>query len=201
MMDITFDDVLRMALQKPGEKTFPVSVQVACLGLDTFPIRGLHTLDVGCGDGRLLEYLLSEGAIAEGIGPLNGVRHEHIIPNLIYNVAPHSGSIPRPNETYDLSLAHNVVPVRRAFCSLYNEIKSSDPETPSLVQKGGIILLEVHRVLRKGGRFVVFPQLDELDPANARFSYGFDLKHEKVPEAYFLAEGEPQKYRTVLTKL
>jgi hypothetical protein len=122
------------------------------------------------------------------------------MPGKITGMHPHSGGIPRPDNSYELVLANSVPPLNRTFCPYFTP-DNSDFDKELAIQ-AGMILSEVSRVLVPNGRFVVWPSVSKIDPANARFSYRLDPRHEKIREYEFNEGIEPSIVsRSVLTKI
>jgi SAM-dependent methyltransferase len=111
---------------------------VGIQGADWFT-EGKRVLDFGCGAGKLLRHFLAEAERCEFIGcdidePSIEWLREHFSPPLSVFVCDEKPGVPLPDEHVDLALAMSVF--------------------THLTDHWAGWLLEIHRVLRPGGRFV-----------------------------------------------
>lgn len=150
--------------EKPGYHSFSLSHQVDCLGLnkDTIKqLRGANVLDVGCGRrATLVRYLRRNGINAEGIDPTLEIEGDYLIRR---SVSPTS-RIPRPDNHYDVVLAHSVSTIWSVFSSLNDyaclKIGYSAELSADEIIHGEALLTEMFRVTKPGGKIISNPILD-----------------------------------------
>ena len=113
------------------------------------PVRGLHVLDLGCGNGRLSLWLARCGALVEGVDPapemVRAARDR--VPGGVFS-AGDAEDIPRADASFELVLTAGV-------------LQYLAPEPPRLARAVG----EIVRVLRPTGQFLALEQVREADLA------------------------------------
>jgi SAM-dependent methyltransferase len=162
-----------------GSRLFPVPVQIENLGLEKLldKLKGKRILDIGCGDKqKLVYYLRSLGIDTDGID--SGIKA--VAPFLMPQIINSSNTIPKPNNHYDLVIAHSVSPLRIGFTTLRYKEKF-DFSIEEAQEEAVAIIYEAMRVLNRGGRFIVWPSLDLVEEAAALLS-DYEIKHENLPE-------------------
>jgi SAM-dependent methyltransferase len=177
--NLSEEDLRDMNCRPSGFRLFPVLRQIENLGLEKLldKLKGKKVLDIGCGDKpKLVNYLRSLRIEADGIDS----EIEVIFPFLMPQIVNSSNRIPKPNEYYDLVTAHSVSPLRIGFTSLrYQE--NFDFSVEVAQEEGVAIIHEAMRVLKREGRFVVWPSLDLIEEAAASL-LDYEIKHENLPE-------------------
>jgi hypothetical protein len=188
----------------------PVGEQLRLLGIDEFEISrlrrsGAKGLDIGCGDGGLVNAMILQGIDFIGIDDKAPDAFQFIMQNVTGNY-PHEGSIPSPNESYDL-----VVAVQNGT---FNCAYGKDDPCEKCQENGPPVIFEGMRVLKPQGRMVIFPNLYLGNGAFSRIvpdlkKQGITAVNEPVPEEYVrhhyaLRDSgyeERDLFRTVLTKV
>src|SRR4030042_6967834 len=97
-------DVRNALFGKPGTAHFPVVWQLARLGLDEERIKKMedkNVLDLGCGNGELVKFLIKKRIKAEGISP-DAPEGDGFMRQKVKSIYPLEGSIPREDEFYDI---------------------------------------------------------------------------------------------------
>jgi SAM-dependent methyltransferase len=169
-------------LAKEGEgkeyRNVPYKYQLMIFDLTQREIKRMkswkyHCLDIGCGNGSLVEYLRNEGLDCEGVDK-TAPKRPHFINHHITGING-NGGIPRPDNTYDLVLAFQNSCLNYAFQSnsyFREDIEDLEqqrlsPEDKKLVtialMNAQQIIYEGARVLRPGGRFMIYPSLPKLE--------------------------------------
>src|SRR3989338_6815981 len=102
------EEIIQDIIQKLGGKTanfqVPLEFQMPLLGLDEETIKSLKGktgLDIGCGNGSLVEELRKKDILFEGIDPEAPQDKPYFIRQQITSVYPFEGSIPREDNSYD----------------------------------------------------------------------------------------------------
>lgn len=211
LVDMLSDPDSRDALfGKPGTLNFPIGWQVAQLGLDDKKLEDFKNkkiLDLGCGNGNLVKYLIKKGIKAEGISP-EAPEGDYFMRQKVKSVHPLKGSIPRKDENYNIVLANSINTLTLAFSS-YREalrkqtmsrfkgdlgsLKRLDADLKKMDVEAHMMMLETLRVLKKGGRFICSPYLDKLqEHMSFEFSKG-NYRIEKEPIEFVLQMEEMMK--------
>lgn len=148
---------------------------------------GLKVLDIGCGNGRLVDYLVEHGIDAEGIAQTAPEGPRFMRQN-ITAVSPQKGCIPRADKTYDLVVIHSICDLLAEFSDIdasiqYATAHMNDPllnvEKIKNYMKGKsfnayFIMFEALRVLKQGGRLEVYPKLEKIgEKMEVELSKGF----------------------------
>ena len=177
--NLSEEDLRDLNGRPSGSRLFPVPVQIENLGLEKLldKLKGKRILDIGCGDKpKLVYYLHSLGIEADGIDSEVKI----MAPFLMLQTVNSSNTIPKPNEYYDLVVAHSVSPLRIGFTTLrYKEKFDFSIEVAQ--EEAVAIIHEAMRVLKRAGRFVVWPSLDLIEEAAPLLS-DYEIKHENLPE-------------------
>jgi SAM-dependent methyltransferase len=225
-------------LAKEGEgkeyRNVPYKYQLTIFDLTQREIKRMkswkyHCLDIGCGNGSLVEYLRSEGLDCEGVDK-TAPKRPHFINHHITGING-NGGIPRTDNTFDLVLAFQNSCLNYAFQSnsyFREDIEDLQqqrlsPEDKNLVAQELMdaqhIIYEGARVLRPGGRFMIYPNLPRLEEVMGPMLKiaGIEFHSESVSKKdaldYMAWEdrmdgvtderynvGEPMMQRTVITK-
>lgn len=164
---------------RPGTMNFTVEWQLEHLGLDkqkVAKLKGEKVLDLGCGVGTLVNYLITKGVLAEGISP-DAPRGKNFIGQKVESIYPSKGSIPREEEHYDRVFANAVNALTLAFSSQREAareqgrvhaggnlvyLRNLDTYLMEIGIEGYSIMMEALRVLKKGGKFICSPFMDKL---------------------------------------
>jgi len=159
-----------------ANRNVPVKYQLPLLGLTEGKVKsyrrtGLSGLDIGCGEGHLVDYLRQKGFDFEGLDKLERAE-PYFMNQWITGIKGHGG-IPRRDDTYDMVFAFQNATLNSSFSA--NTILRDQLEEPGFLsteqkKKGGEILAnaqyiiyEATRVLKPTGRFVIYPSLVRLE--------------------------------------
>lgn len=153
--------IKEIATKQPGKVEYPMKIQLDNLNLNKSKIRvleGKKVLIPACGcDGKLVEYLRERDVIAEGIDPTLERETDYLIRKGIAVGYSGNGSIPREKEHYDAIYAHAFAQISYPFSGL--KVRQDMWGTPL---EGSLILMELLRVLKKGGQIVSYPGMPNL---------------------------------------
>jgi SAM-dependent methyltransferase len=233
---MTTEEMRNALFGMPGKVQYPLEMTLDDLGLDEKRLRefkGKGVLDIGCGEGILVEFLREMGIQAEGIDP-HAPSKTYFMRRKINGVYPMAESIPRPDGSYELVVAHSVTQFVHAFSSFRDQIRRVSAEVAlgdfssvdEMLKTSGIeahlAMLESLRVLKHGGKMIVYPGLDLLEEkmslefSGGRYHIGRETvewvcKEEAQPQSRAewdlfkmigCPDGNPEhlKYRTVITK-
>lgn len=214
-----------------GDKDVPLKYQRAIMGLNRQVLRGLkgrRALDVGCGDGQLVEFLRRNGVLAEGI--------DSRAPNKIYFMKRNIGFNEREGfptgKEYSLVTAFQN-PVLNQGVGNGARVWLKNRGIPLGVLPQGLIFSEYDAgcrlarqmlsgmgdILASGGRAIVYPALIEVgkEVDDLLMRHGLEMLHERIEDRaalrdYLKWEGHLNRYankladtpdfgcRTVLTK-
>lgn len=175
---------------------------IQCMGFDYLSFTG-RLLDIGCGRyAKFVEFLRTRQINAEGIDP-------RIDPECSYLMCGEASAIPRLDDYFDYAMSH--------YSAFRTGIKIGDdplcshlidlPEfrtTCDFVYSGFRdqlvkTLFETLRVLRSGGRFVIYPSpMEMLDKENHIIRERADVTYEIVDADKHVQDF---RFRAVLTKL
>jgi len=164
---------------RPGYRFFPLKRQLFSLGLfredvDLLAKTHARVLDLGCGNGSLVNYLCEQGINAEGIGSTAPIG-ERFMRQDITAVHPAKGCIPRKTENYDFVFIHSIPRLNVAFSSFLDH-RLDDAVimlgvTPRMVNavvnseflESYMLMCEGLRVLKSGGTLISSPALNKLE--------------------------------------
>jgi hypothetical protein len=152
----------------------PVEYQLNLLGIDEKRLRYLYKnkskgFDIGCGDGSLVEFMNSQGIPFEGID-IRAPNKPYFIRQLITRLNGFGG-IPRKDNSYDIVTAFQNTSINSALLE-ESELKdllemdldeSHRQRLNDISIHGQSIIYEGARIIKPGGRFVIYPFVDKLD--------------------------------------
>jgi len=152
----------------------PVEHQMSLLGLDKKTIKGLEGkagLDIGCGNGALVEELRKRGVLFEGIDPIAPRDSPYLISQNIYGMFPMDGAILREDNSYDIITAFQCSTLNRAFTiggilrgpNLIGGDEEDKDFHNTRVINAHFIIYEAARVAKPNSRIVVYPCLTRLE--------------------------------------
>lgn len=156
-----------------GYEQAPLGFQLDILGLGKERIKNLEgkkVLDIGCGNGTLVEHLRSKGIEAEGIDYYAPKGQKHFIAQGIGNMHQEDGPIPRDDTTYDLILAFQLsilntafIDTKQSWIDTYEEQGKTKREACEYVakicQEGNYILSEIGRTLKQNASAIIYPAI------------------------------------------
>jgi len=188
----------------PGTRHFPVEWQLVHLGLDKGKIKemqGKNVLDLGCGNGDLVKYLIEQEIKAEGISP-EAPEGDYFMRQKVTSIHPHKGSIPRPDESYDVVLSNSNNVLCMAFSSHAEAERKTaieyflgnprglakfNKEVQSMGVEAHLMMMEILRVMKRKGEFICSPYLDKLQEKMAFELSNSNYKIVKEPNEFALA--------------
>ena len=197
----------------------PPEFQAQLFGLNSKAIlAGSKGLDIGCGNGSLVKYFRKRGADFEGIDKESPLEPYFINSN-ITGMKPMLGAIPRPDNSYDLVVSFQNIMLNRAFTfggllrdpSKNGGTKSDFEDHEARVRCGQYIFYEGARVIKPGGKFLIYPDASRLEEVIGRGMLslqGISFHSEEVPrkvaeeymewelEHYGLNEDMKRNFRT-----
>ncbi|MFH1358861.1 MAG: methyltransferase domain-containing protein [archaeon] len=196
--------------EDPQHRQIPVRSQLNVLGLDRRRLRKLKRinakgLDIGCGNGGLVNKMKEWGVDFTGIDK-NAPEGDYFFRQNVTGKYPGEGSIPMPDESYDIAVSVENGTLNHAFIDFY---RNTNCECHN---EGPIILSEGLRVLRPKGRYVVFPGLDLKNKSLMEvvdFHKGVSVHQERMPVEYLIehyqaiglgSHLESEAYRTIFYK-
>lgn len=204
----------------------PIYFQLGLLGLTDSDIvsyisRKAKGLDIGCGEGVLVEHLRERGFEFEGIDAESSIK-PYLMKQLITNMRPVSmyGSIPREDNSYDLAISFQNGSLNRGFTfggvirdpTRIGGNRAQIEEHTSIVMFSQFVVYEGLRVLKPNSRFVAYPALSRLEEVIGPMlrMQGIEFFHEDVdPDltreyskwelSHYGFDGEiPKKYNEVM---
>jgi SAM-dependent methyltransferase len=171
-MTDAFEKYLFNILDGDKNNRTPVIYQLSILNIKSLidensgEYRGL---DIGCGDGSLVEYLRKKGIDFEGMDA-SAPGEKYFIKQNVHGIHPMHGCIPRPDETYDLVVGFQNATINSGFLSLddieylsrhlYDDVKETHVNS---VMNAQFIILETLRILKRGGRGIFYPEIERLE--------------------------------------
>ncbi|MFZ5955095.1 MAG: class I SAM-dependent methyltransferase [Nanoarchaeota archaeon] len=134
---------------------FPAYIQLENLGINQTSLKDLkkyrlNYLDIGCGNGDLVNFFLEQGIKAEGIDTNAPKGFNFIKLNIGDYKNESKGKIPRKDQYYDLITAHSIHPFLKFSLGLTKD-------------EGIFIVKEALRVLNFGGMFMAYPGLYKIE--------------------------------------
>jgi len=172
-MDI--EKITELAINGNAHVQVPPYFQAGIFGLDASLLRQLASmnargLDIGCGNGSLVKYLREKEVSFEGIDS-QAPQAEYFMKQNITGMKPMAGAIPRPDNSYELVVAFQNIMLNRAFTKggILHDPTKRDGESweiedhESRVRTGQFIFYEGARVVKPGGRFLIYPEAKRID--------------------------------------
>ena len=161
--------------QKSGGNQYPDPALIRFVAKNYYKVKprsDVKILDLGCGTGANLWYLAKEGFTAYGIdGSISGIRRAQ-------------EKLDRENAKADIQLGDFIhLPYDNEFFDAVIDVASIQHNDDDAINK---IIAEIHRVLRKGGKyFGMLIESDENLSDNRFFTYYFDKKAVKANFSQF----------------
>lgn len=195
-------DMIKFAVsafsESPGNVQYPTDIQTHALGIDTKTLKGLKGKRIfvpACGrDGALVEYLRENEVIAEGMDPTLKNENDYLIRRSITTRYEGYGTIPRPDDHYDGIYAH-------AFGHLFYPFSGLNfaGEMWGGSLEGGLILVELMRVLKIQGKLVSYPWIKTIPPGILGFGTPkYSIKQEVAfPDLEKVIGGYPAIFRSM----
>jgi SAM-dependent methyltransferase len=158
--------LIEALLKDKSRKYTPIKFQLSLLGLDTQLLRSLKgkaVLDVACGNGELVKHLRSQDIAAEGMDK-NAPTEPYFINKNIVNMGV-EGGIPRPDNTYELTLSFQNGTLNAAFAIHKigsNTLKLLEIDTNFDAERYFQAQSTIHEMIRttkSGSKIIIFPDL------------------------------------------
>lgn len=164
-----------------GEINFSAEFQLLTLGLNEKKLeklKGQFVLDSCCGrEAKLVEYLRNEGIVAEGMDPQLQRSEDYLFRRRVGVAYNGKGTIPREDEHYKLILMHGFREVYFPFSGVKSWERAGNAVDAS------VILMELSRVLKKGGEIISYPSILNLEPSHMSLGgLGFRVVKEEIKE-------------------
>lgn len=162
MENSEYSELERSFLEQPGGcAQFPLELQIRLLGIDKETLnrlRGKNVLDPCCGNrGKLVEYLREHEINAEGIDSNLEVSKPYLMRRTIGVDYMGKGTIPRQEEYYEEIFMHSFAPIVYPLSGLRAFDRLS--EVSGVKLEASLVMTELLRVLKKGGRIVSVPAM------------------------------------------
>jgi SAM-dependent methyltransferase len=198
------EEILALFEERNANLQVPVEFQLALLGLNEETIKNLQGktgLDIACGNGFLVEDLISKGILFEGIDFQAPKDKPYFIPQNITNVSPLIGSIPRDDNSYDIVTAFQCWSLNRGFTmggvvrtAIETEENEGDDWHTTRYQHAQSTIYEATRVVKPGGKVIAYPALTRIEKIMGPFLHmqGINIYTEpvdkEVAKAYLKTE-------------
>ncbi len=159
--------------------TYPIEKILYCLGIEPAKLQGKKILDIGCGAFALFpEFLRKQGINVEAIDP-------NLWENNKCMMKKSAEHIPKPSNYYDLVLSHRSLFQYGSSSlwldALHNHGVAGTLDDRKLLRIAARALKEGLRVLKPGGQFIIYPEMDEFHPQLEEIAAKFDAKIELQP--------------------